>query len=225
MGTEVETPSGQISIENLNVGDEVLTVSQAHPGAPPGVGRVTTIFRDESPLILWMLIDPGELLGVTPAHEVWTYQDGWTVAGRLQVGDTFVGLDGNPRSVLAIFVDRTPTPVYNLEVDGTFTYFVHSIWVHNNSCTRAIRAVAEWHHLLPLQFADEFRAVGLRVEEFYLPLEVDFHKTLHGKGGRWIDSWNGKWSEFWATHDPQSTTDSEVLAYYGDLFNEFFVGE
>ncbi len=42
--------------------------------------------------------------------------------------------NGEPVEVVDVLVDLTPTVVYNLEVDGTFTYFAQGVWVHNNSC-------------------------------------------------------------------------------------------
>ena len=55
-------------------------------------------------MILWLRFDNGRELGLTPAHEVWTYQDGWTFAGTLDVGDAFVGVDGQPVTIVDVRV-------------------------------------------------------------------------------------------------------------------------
>jgi hypothetical protein len=133
----------------------------------------------------------------------------------LQVGQTVTGFDGRAIAIVSIVVDPRPAPVYNLEVDGTSTFFVEGMWVHNSAC-----AVA-YHHLLPRQFEKFFKKAGLDIEEFVIPLEKEFHKTLHGKGGTIAESWNGKWGAFFGRH-PNAGPD-EILAEYGRLFREFFL--
>jgi len=56
------------------------------------------------------------------------------MAGRVRVGDTLAGRNGEHVRISAITVDVTETEVFNLEIDGTFTFFVEGTWVHNNSC-------------------------------------------------------------------------------------------
>jgi len=131
-GTEVDTPEGRVAIESLQPGDEVLTTPQECPGQTPHARRVSRVFRDVAPVILWLTFASGEVLGTTPQHEVWTLEHGWDSAGRLEVGARFLGADGLPEAVTAITVDRTPAAVYNLEIEGTYTYFVHGVWVHIN---------------------------------------------------------------------------------------------
>jgi hypothetical protein len=65
---------------------------------------------------------------------VWTCEDGWTYAGTLEIGDHVVALGGATVEIVGLTLDETPTFVYNLEIDGTFTYFACGVWVHNNSC-------------------------------------------------------------------------------------------
>jgi hypothetical protein len=134
-GTQIETPGGPVPIECLEVGDEVLTRSEGDPSEAPKVGKVTRIFRDVAPAILWLTLATGQVVGVTPDHEVWTHEANWTTAGRLRPGDSFSGLEGLPVEIIEIDLDHTATPIYNLEVNGTFTYFAERVWVHNNSCT------------------------------------------------------------------------------------------
>jgi hypothetical protein len=116
-------------------------------------------------------------LGTTPGHEVWTQEAGWTFAGDVRVGDTFVDREGGPAAIVGIWLDPRPTPVYNLEIDGTFTYFVDGLWVHNNSCDLAARAIgSNLHHALAKFLGGA--ANGLLVE---LPkrLHDQFHSMLY----------------------------------------------
>ncbi len=132
-GTLVATPEGLVPIESVAEGDEIMTRSQDDPSARVHAGTVTRVFRNVAPAILWLTLASGEVMGTTPGHEVWTHQDGWTFADQLEVGDTFLGRDGQPVEIVDLHLDRTATPVFNLEVDGTFTYFAEGVWVHNNS--------------------------------------------------------------------------------------------
>ncbi len=47
------------------------------------------MFRSIAPAILWITFANGTALGTTPDHEVWTNEDGWTTAKRVEVGDSF----------------------------------------------------------------------------------------------------------------------------------------
>ncbi len=134
-GTEVDTADGPVPIEFIQVGDEVLTRDQDDAHGAARAGRVTAVFQSVAPAILWVTFATGDTVGMTPGHEVWSWQDGWTTADDLQPGDTFAPLAGEPVAIIDIVLDPTPTMVYNLEIDGTFTYFVNGLWVHNNSCT------------------------------------------------------------------------------------------
>lgn len=77
-------------------------------------------------------------LVTTPDHPFAKVDSGWTPAARLRVGDTIhVRGSGRGTKVLELSVREVPpTPVYNLTVDRTHTYFVGSqdLLVHNVSC-------------------------------------------------------------------------------------------
>lgn len=123
-------------IECVEVGDLVLTRSERDSVSEPRPGRVTAVFRAVAPAILWLGLSSREVLGTTPGHEVWTVERGWTSAAYVRPGDTFVDPSGAPVTIRSATLDEHPTPVYNLEVDGTFTYYADGVWVHNNSaCT------------------------------------------------------------------------------------------
>lgn len=133
-GTLVSTPSGQVPIEEIQVGDDIQTRSHVNSKLPVKPGKVTRLYRSLAPVIMWLTLSNGEVLGTTPGHKVWTHDLGWGYASQLDAGDTFLGEDGLPVSIVAIDRDFTSTPVYNLEVDGEFTYFANGVWVHNKSC-------------------------------------------------------------------------------------------
>jgi hypothetical protein len=219
-GTPIDTPFGAVAIETVEVGDYVLTVQEGDPGGPVHVSRVTRVFRDVSPVMLWVTLSSGAVLGITPGHELWTLQDGWMVADELECGDTLLTVEGQLAEVVAVDLDSWPTRIYNLEVEHSHTYFADGVWVHNNSCSWAGKV--EVHHLLPRQFADKFRAAGLEIEDFKIPLERGFHGGLHR--GKFEKSWNGEWKAFFDRYERgRPPTDNEILTQYADMFRRFFL--
>ncbi|MBK9121274.1 MAG: hypothetical protein IPM18_16955 [Phycisphaerales bacterium] len=44
---------------------------------------MTQVFESPAPATLWVTFEDGRTLGLTPGHEVWTFEAGWTAAGRL----------------------------------------------------------------------------------------------------------------------------------------------
>jgi len=141
-GTEAQTPEGEVPIESIRVGDLIVTRGERAPFEMPRIGAVTRVFRDIATAILWLTLSSGATLGVTSDHEVWTLQDGWTTAGRLEPGDAFVDASGEHVEVTETCLDPIPAAVYNLEVYGAFTYFAAGVWVHNNSCD-----INKLHHI------------------------------------------------------------------------------
>jgi hypothetical protein len=120
-------------IESIQEGDEVMTRDQDCPGESPKPGRVTRVFRNVAPAILWLSLANGQVVGTTLGHEVWTLQSGWKLAGQLAVGEDFIDQEGRPVRITGMVLEARPTAVYNLEVDGSFTYFADGVWVHNGS--------------------------------------------------------------------------------------------
>jgi len=190
-GTPVATCDGPVPIETIQKGDGILTRSQDHPEEPAKRGRVTRVFRNLAPVVLWLTLSTGEVMGTTPGHEVWTFEDGWTFAGELQVGEAFMDADGEPVTVLSIELDPTPTLVYNFEVDGTFTYFAHDVWVHNNSCRQMLFHA---HHALAKFLGGADNGIKVLLDE---KLHNIYHSGLQrrladagvwpSKGDKWID--------------------------------------
>lgn len=111
-----------------------MTRSQDWPQASTSPGRVTRVFQDVAAAVIWLTLGTGGVLGVTPDHEIWTFEDGWVCARSLELGDTVDSLDGTPIPIVGIQRNERASEVFNLEVDGTFTYFANGIWVYNNSC-------------------------------------------------------------------------------------------
>lgn len=194
-------------IECLQEGDEVITRSQDNPSEAPRVGKVTRIFRDLAPAILWLTLGTGELMGVTPDHEVWSHEVGWTAAKSLSAGDAFAGVDRLPTLIVEMRLDPTPTPVFNLEVKGTFTYFADRVWVHNMSC-RLLANVPEWALRGPTQYRSwlkRFQDPKRQPLADYLVAEMVegarmFDMPIRGPEIGKTSKGSGLWSEVWHIH-------------------------
>lgn len=216
--TTVDTPAGPVPIQAVGVGDEVLSRDQECPDEPVRPARVTRVVRSVAPMILWLTLAGGQTMGVTPGHEVWTHQAGWTHAAALHPGDTFASRDGQALTILSIRVDPTPTPIYNLEVDGTFTYFANGAWVHNNSCPIA-RAVTEHAHHVLAKF------LGGDPDGITRLLEPALHRSYHGgllsrlaKDGVHRPR-KMKWAEFFQAHPEMQDKALNIMMDYTREFD------
>lgn len=130
-GTLIETPSGDVPIEVLQVGDWILARHQSDSEDRVVARRVTAVFHGESLCMEWIQLSNDRLLRITPNHEVFTTSRGWLRSDELIVGDSLIDFDGGPVTVISLKEDPTPVRVYNISVDGVFTYYAYGVWVHN----------------------------------------------------------------------------------------------
>ncbi len=66
-------------------------------------------------------------MGVTPEHEVYTEAQGWRYVSELETSASLVDANGAPLTIVAIDIDPTRRPVYNLET-SCGTYFAQGVW-------------------------------------------------------------------------------------------------
>ena len=131
VGTTVETPDGPTPIEQLRPGDEILTRDDADPATLAAeAGYVKRIFKRIAPAVIWLTLLDGTTIGVTPEHEVYTEEQGWRYVSELETSASLADASGAPLTIVAIEVDPTPRPVYNLET-SCGTYFAQGVWAHN----------------------------------------------------------------------------------------------
>ncbi len=74
-----------------------------------------------------------ETITATPGHPFWVEGQGWVEARDLRLGATVQTAEHGLATLSATLSRNGRTTVYNLEVDGTHTYFVGETgaWVHN----------------------------------------------------------------------------------------------
>ena len=134
-GTLVTTEDGFKPIEEIQVGDKVLSENELT--GEVAVKTVTETYVNETDELVHIGVNC-ETISATPSHPFYVYKFGWTLAGSLRAGDVLVLSNGE--LVTVEWIDHeileSPINVYNFEVEDFHTYFVgqSSILVHNQ-CT------------------------------------------------------------------------------------------
>ena len=148
-GTLVDTPSGAVPVERLQIGDAVIGRDAAGRPIQAAVRAVYAVQPEE----FLALQAGGRVLRVTAEHPVQTGPDTWTRADRLTV-NVPLGTAGGPAALVRVMRQPATTPAYNLLVSPGGTFFADGFLVHNKGCflpdtpvtladgsTRAISAV------------------------------------------------------------------------------------
>ncbi|CAM3843210.1 polymorphic toxin-type HINT domain-containing protein [Marinicrinis lubricantis] len=133
-GTKVLTDEGEKNIEDIEVGDKVLSKDEAT--GEVAYKEVTATFNHETDEIYKIHVG-GQTIEATFNHPFYVEGKGWTFVKDLKVGDLLVQSDGNTLKIESIELEHKQVTVYNMTVDEFHTYFVSDlgIWVHNTSCS------------------------------------------------------------------------------------------
>jgi hypothetical protein len=140
-GTLVLTPLGPVPIESLCTGDQVVSFDDQTGEVQ--INRVLDTVQVASAAIIDLTLQyphgGTEQLGTTDDHPFYVTLrangdgvQGWVQASQLQGGDEVRTLTGTALVYAVSFTSRWET-VYNLQVEGTSTYYVGSggVGVHN----------------------------------------------------------------------------------------------
>ena len=131
-GTLVTTEQGQKPIEEIKVGDKVL--SENPETGEIAYKTVEETYINETDELIHVHIN-GETISATPNHPFYVDKLGWTLAKNLRAGDVLVLSNGE--FVVVEWIQHeileNPIKVYNFEVEDFHTYFVgeSSVLVHN----------------------------------------------------------------------------------------------
>jgi hypothetical protein len=176
-GTPVLTDQGFVSIEDIRIGDRVLSMDEKT--GELSYREVVRVFTTpDQPLYELKLTDGSgvsETFHATEAHPFYVKGEGWTRAAGLLPGDeVFTSLGGWLRVSGGTWTDRRAA-VYNIEVDGTHTYFVGRMqaWVHNVCAgTSKSATIAEpgGLNLFKWKHPASTRATGWKEGDYFLHL-------------------------------------------------------
>ncbi|MFC5700575.1 polymorphic toxin-type HINT domain-containing protein [Cohnella faecalis] len=132
-GTKVQTDEGEKNIEDIEVGDMVL--SKDEETREVAYKEVTATMNHETDEIYSIHVGD-QVIESTFNHPFYVEDKGWTFVKDLKVGDLLVQSDGNTLEITSIELLHKHVTVYNMTVDEFHTYFVSDlgIWVHNTNC-------------------------------------------------------------------------------------------
>lgn len=135
-GTKVQTDEGEKPIEEIEVGDKVLTKSDET--GEVAYKEIVGLFQKQADKIYYIHIGD-EIIEVTAEHPLWLNGKGWTEVKDLKVGDLLVSSDGTKLAIDKIEKEPREATVYNFEVADFKSYFVSNlgIWVHNCEILKA----------------------------------------------------------------------------------------
>jgi Pretoxin HINT domain len=135
-GTEILTPEGFKNIEDIQIGDWVISDDPTTPGEIEAKQVLQTFVRQTETLI--DLYVDGEVISTTREHPFWTPDKGWLAAEDLKVGSLLQMEDGRIVDIDQIEERKGLFSVYNFHVEDFHTYYVSElgILVHNTSPRR-----------------------------------------------------------------------------------------
>jgi hypothetical protein len=135
-GTRLLTPEGSKPIEELQVGDWLLSRSEDDAAGSIEPKQVLTTFV-RTAVILELHVE-GQVIRTTAEHPFHLVDRGWVAASGLVEGDLLSSHDANLHRVQAIVPTQEVVTVYNVQVETHHTYFVgcqewdFSLWAHND---------------------------------------------------------------------------------------------
>ncbi len=131
-GTKILTDAGEKNIEDIEVGDKVL--SKNEETGEQAYKVVTHLYRNDKEIIYELTVGD-QVIETTDNHPFWAIGKGWVLAADLKVGDKLQQSNGNTLTIdnIKIVKHDEPVEVYNFTVADFHTYFVSDlgIWVHN----------------------------------------------------------------------------------------------
>ena len=182
-GTQVVTKDGLKNIEDIAVGDEVLSWNEK--AGEQGFRKVLRTFQNQAQSLVKITIksrDIEQTISATAEHPFWTDDFGWVLAENLESGYELDLADGGNATVVMVSSKEVNCTVYNFEVEGWHTYYVladlerlsdNAVLVHNECAgkhhmfMRSLGNLLPYGHdaLTPLDAVDH-TAVHIALKEF-----------------------------------------------------------
>jgi len=130
-GTLVTLVNGETKvIENINVGEEVLTFNESTKETELGV--VGDLKTHEVTSIVKLTFDDGNVIKTTEEHPFYITDKGWIVAKDLLTNDVCLKSDNSNSTIVNIEILEETHIVYNLlSVSSNHNFYANGILVHN----------------------------------------------------------------------------------------------
>ncbi|MNO24961.1 tRNA(Glu)-specific nuclease WapA precursor [compost metagenome] len=136
-GTKVQTDEGEKNIEDIEVGDKVLSKDENNSDGELAYKEVTGLYRNQRDDIIKLYVGE-QIIETTNNHPFWVEEKGWVFADELQARDKLQKADGSNLTIDKVeFIKlEENVTVYNFTVADYHTYYVTDIgiWVHNTNC-------------------------------------------------------------------------------------------
>ncbi|WP_279627927.1 polymorphic toxin-type HINT domain-containing protein, partial [Leptospira harrisiae] len=195
-GTKVHTKEGLKNIEDIQVGDVVL--SKSDETGEVSYRKVVETFIRQTEAIYTVSFTDGTTLETTWNHPFRVKTQGhalekfsiettdWVQAKDLHPGDVALGADGRELVVTDIIIDERTETVYNFEVEEYHTYFVGEVgvWVHNQAST--YQKISKGLHY-SLDIAGIFPGLGIIPDAVNVAYNAT-EATLGIGTGNWTDA-------------------------------------
>lgn len=132
-GTTIATPSGPVSIEQLQAGDNILSPAQ---NGQMTIATITQIVESAA-VKMMRIFSGGSYMDLTQGHPVFSPALGHKISvDSLRTGMSLLALSGLLLTVDSVAAVHYPTPVYDLQTDAGRGYFagVEELLVSSNQC-------------------------------------------------------------------------------------------
>ncbi|MBV6714144.1 HINT domain-containing protein [Paenibacillus chitinolyticus] len=195
-GTKVQTDEGEKNIEDIEVGDKVLSKDENNPDGELAYKEVTALYRNQRDDIIKLHVGE-QIIETTNNHPFWVEGKGWVLADEVQEGDKLQKADGSNLTIDKVeFVklDEKVT-VYNFTVADFHTYYVTDIgiWVHNTKGPCSIDISDSKMYQLGDHFNKHGRGMGYASKKDYDAAAKEFANTHQSNPNAKIleGTWNG----------------------------------
>ena len=133
MDTLVSTGNGLRPIEEIQAGDYVW--SENTETGKKELKKVLSVSVTETTTLVHVTAENGTVINTTENHPFYVEGKGWCAAAELEAGDVLRTEDGEQETVKSVQTEKLDkaVKVYNLEIEGSHTYYVSadSVLVHN----------------------------------------------------------------------------------------------
>ncbi len=134
IGTKINTTNGFQEIQNLKIGDYVLSFNPSTGEIAPKIITNTYIRKVEK--FLEIELSNGVKIGVTHNHPFYIPKLGQFIdAEKLEIDTELLNHNGNNTTIISIkeIIPLLQEEVYDIKVDDFHTFFVEGVGVHNPS--------------------------------------------------------------------------------------------